>query len=104
MGSRQQHNMQASHLNVSEDVQSKVFSSVAQSQKQIIDPLGSGDQHSRQYQPQDGHQPTAEAFHTTEEGQLTQAINNATLNLNISNYQGSIAIVDNDQISGAFSR
>lgn len=96
--------MQASQLNVSEEVQSKVFSSVAQSQKQIIDPLGSGDQHSQQYQPLDGHQPSAEVFHTTEEGRLAQAINNATLNLNISNYQGSIAIVNNDQINGDFLR
>ena len=39
-------------------------------------------------------------FHTTEEGHLAQGINNATLNLNISNYQASIAAANNDPING----
>lgn len=100
IASRQQQNMQTSHLNVSEDNQSKVFSSVAQSQKQLNDGAGQGDPQLHQFQTAGCNQQMGEAYHTTDEGTQSHVNNNyGTLNLNISNYRGSIMLGNNEHMN-----
>jgi len=84
-------------LQGSEEIHSKVFSSVPQSQKQqILEIQAPPDVLVHQFQTTESNDLPANAYHTAEEYGQSHPNHNVTLNLNLSNYPGSMMLVNNE--------